>query len=160
MSASIRDKEYSAPFFLRPKFAKTRNPNLGLRKNGAEYSLSRIEADMDHLDTFHVGGGWTSSANMEGIQMIHVSLDTRQRVFSAVLSEAQVCKELIMVGTTTGCGSVSLQTWASERTALNTLCLVSRQHAQDQSHPPASNKEAARTEWRMSRSSNPSDDDS
>ncbi|KAJ5708148.1 CAZyme family GH154 [Penicillium malachiteum] len=28
--------------------------NLGLKTNGAEYSHSRIEADMDHLDTFHL----------------------------------------------------------------------------------------------------------
>ena len=47
--------------------------NLGLRKNGAEYSLSRIEADMDHLDTFHVGGGWSNDGPKSHHQMDYYS---------------------------------------------------------------------------------------
>jgi hypothetical protein len=47
--------------------------NLGLRKNGAEYSLSRIEADMDHLDSFHVGGGWSNDGPKSHHQMDYYS---------------------------------------------------------------------------------------
>ncbi|CAL5867660.1 uncharacterized protein PFLUO_LOCUS1879 [Penicillium psychrofluorescens] len=47
--------------------------NLGLRQNGAEYSLSRIEADMDHLDTFHVGGGWSNDGPKSHHQMDYYS---------------------------------------------------------------------------------------
>ena len=47
--------------------------NLGLRKNGAEYSSSRIEADMDHLDTFHVGGGWSNDGPKSHHQMDYYS---------------------------------------------------------------------------------------
>ncbi|KAE8147282.1 hypothetical protein BDV25DRAFT_169244 [Aspergillus avenaceus] len=43
--------------------------NLGLRRNGAPYSLDRIEADMDHLDTFHVGGGWSNDGPKTHHQM-------------------------------------------------------------------------------------------
>ena len=34
--------------------------NLGLKANNAPYSHSQIEADMDHLDTFHRGDGWSN----------------------------------------------------------------------------------------------------
>lgn len=47
--------------------------NLGLRKNGAPYSLKRIEADMDHLDTFHVGGGWSNDGPKSHHQMDYYS---------------------------------------------------------------------------------------
>lgn len=47
--------------------------NLGLRRNGAEYSHSRIEADMDHLDTFHVGGGWSNDGPKTHHQMDYYS---------------------------------------------------------------------------------------
>ncbi|KAL3434727.1 hypothetical protein BDV09DRAFT_204580 [Aspergillus tetrazonus] len=47
--------------------------NLGLRKNGAPYSLARIEADMDHLDTFHVGGGWSNDGPKSHHQMDYYS---------------------------------------------------------------------------------------
>ncbi|KAK5806174.1 hypothetical protein VI817_000432 [Penicillium citrinum] len=47
--------------------------NLGLRKNGASYSLARIEADMDHLDTFHVGGGWSNDGPKSHHQMDYYS---------------------------------------------------------------------------------------
>lgn len=47
--------------------------NLGLRKNGAAYSLKRIEADMDHLDTFHVGGGWSNDGPKSHHQMDYYS---------------------------------------------------------------------------------------
>lgn len=47
--------------------------NLGLRRNGAPYSLSRIEADMDHLDTFHVGGGWSNDGPKSHHQMDYYS---------------------------------------------------------------------------------------
>ncbi|KAA8644823.1 hypothetical protein EYZ11_007928 [Aspergillus tanneri] len=35
--------------------------NLSLKRNGAPYSHVRIDAGMDHLDTFHVGGGWSNN---------------------------------------------------------------------------------------------------
>lgn len=47
--------------------------NLGLQKNGAAYSHSRIEADMDHLDTFHVGGGWSNDGPKSHHQMDYYS---------------------------------------------------------------------------------------
>ncbi|KAJ5777422.1 CAZyme family [Penicillium odoratum] len=47
--------------------------NLGLKTNGAEYSHSRIEADMDHLDTFHVGGGWSNDGPKSHHQMDYYS---------------------------------------------------------------------------------------
>ncbi|KAK3117642.1 hypothetical protein LTR53_000770 [Teratosphaeriaceae sp. CCFEE 6253] len=34
--------------------------NLGLKANGAPHSPDRITADMDHLDTFHRGDGWSN----------------------------------------------------------------------------------------------------
>jgi hypothetical protein len=34
--------------------------NLGLAKNGSKYAdLERAKKDMDHLDTFYVGDGWS-----------------------------------------------------------------------------------------------------
>ncbi|KAK2808817.1 hypothetical protein FQN50_004293 [Emmonsiellopsis sp. PD_5] len=47
--------------------------NLGLKKNGAEYSLQQIEADMDHLDTFYVGGGWSNDGPKSHHQMDYYS---------------------------------------------------------------------------------------
>ncbi|KAJ5084395.1 hypothetical protein NUU61_008974 [Penicillium alfredii] len=47
--------------------------NLGLRRNGAPYSLSRIEADMDHLASFHVGGGWSNDGPKSHHQMDYYS---------------------------------------------------------------------------------------
>ncbi|KAJ5802528.1 CAZyme family GH154 [Penicillium pulvis] len=47
--------------------------NLGLKKNGAEYSHSRIEADMDHLDTFHIGDGWSNDGPKSHHQMDYYS---------------------------------------------------------------------------------------
>ncbi|PGG96604.1 hypothetical protein AJ79_09522 [Helicocarpus griseus UAMH5409] len=47
--------------------------NLGLKKNGAAYSLERIEADMDHLDTFYVGGGWSNDGPKSHHQMDYYS---------------------------------------------------------------------------------------
>lgn len=41
--------------------------------NGAEYSHSCIEADMDHLDTFHVGGGWSNDGPKSHHQMDYYS---------------------------------------------------------------------------------------
>lgn len=47
--------------------------NLGLKNNGAEYSHSRIEKDMDHLDTFHIGGGWSNDGPKSHHQMDYYS---------------------------------------------------------------------------------------
>ncbi|PGH27536.1 hypothetical protein AJ80_00777 [Polytolypa hystricis UAMH7299] len=47
--------------------------NLGLKKNGAKYSRDRIEADMDHLDTFYVGGGWSNDGPKSHHQMDYYS---------------------------------------------------------------------------------------
>ena len=34
--------------------------NIGLAKNGAQYSEERLEADLNHLDTFYRGDGWSN----------------------------------------------------------------------------------------------------
>lgn len=47
--------------------------NLGLKKNGAPFSSERIEADMDHLDTFYVGGGWSNDGPKSHCQMDYYS---------------------------------------------------------------------------------------
>lgn len=47
--------------------------NLGLKKNGASFSLARIEADMDHLDTFYIGGGWSNDGPKSHHQMDYYS---------------------------------------------------------------------------------------
>ncbi|EGP87831.1 uncharacterized protein MYCGRDRAFT_70742 [Zymoseptoria tritici IPO323] len=47
--------------------------NLGLKANGAPYSHARIEADMDHLDTFHRGGGWSNDGPEGYTQMDYYS---------------------------------------------------------------------------------------
>lgn len=47
--------------------------NLGLKANGAPYSHSRIEADMDHLDTFHRGDGWSNDGPAGYTQMDYYS---------------------------------------------------------------------------------------
>ncbi|KAH1495122.1 hypothetical protein LV164_006528 [Aspergillus fumigatus] len=47
--------------------------NLGLRRNNAPYSLARIEADMDHLDTFHVDAGWSNDGPKSHHQMDYYS---------------------------------------------------------------------------------------
>lgn len=47
--------------------------NLGLRKNNATYSLQRIETDMNHLDTFYVGGGWSNDGPKSHHQMDYYS---------------------------------------------------------------------------------------
>ena len=47
--------------------------NLGLKKNGAAYSLEQIETDMDHLDTFFVGGGWSNDGPKSHHQMDYYS---------------------------------------------------------------------------------------
>lgn len=47
--------------------------NLGLRANGAPYSHERIEADMDHLDTFYRGNGWSNDGPAGYTQMDYYS---------------------------------------------------------------------------------------
>ncbi|KAK4888496.1 hypothetical protein LTR27_012609 [Elasticomyces elasticus] len=47
--------------------------NLGLKANGAPYSHERIEQDMDHLDTFHRGGGWSNDGPEGYTQMDYYS---------------------------------------------------------------------------------------
>jgi hypothetical protein len=47
--------------------------NLGLKKNGAPYSMERLEGDMDHLDTFYVGGGWSNDGPKSHHQMDYYS---------------------------------------------------------------------------------------
>ncbi|GAB7358481.1 hypothetical protein MBLNU230_g2545t1 [Neophaeotheca triangularis] len=47
--------------------------NLGLRANGAEYSHERIEADMDQLDTFYRGDGWSNDGPAGYTQMDYYS---------------------------------------------------------------------------------------
>lgn len=47
--------------------------NLGLRRNGAPYSMERLEGDMDHLDTFYIGGGWSNDGPKSHHQMDYYS---------------------------------------------------------------------------------------
>ncbi|KAK4636325.1 hypothetical protein CLAFUW4_00396 [Fulvia fulva] len=47
--------------------------NLGLKANNAHYSHNQIEADMDHLDTFHRGDGWSNDGPEGYTQMDYYS---------------------------------------------------------------------------------------
>ena len=47
--------------------------NLGLKANGARYDHARIESDMDHLDTFHRGDGWSNDGPKGYTQMDYYS---------------------------------------------------------------------------------------
>ena len=47
--------------------------NLGLKANDAPYSHERIEADMNHLDTFHRGHGWSNDGPEGYTQMDYYS---------------------------------------------------------------------------------------
>jgi hypothetical protein len=47
--------------------------NLGLQANGAPFSQDRIFADMDHLDTFYRGGGWSNDGPDGYTQMDYYS---------------------------------------------------------------------------------------
>ena len=47
--------------------------NLGLKANNAPYSHDRIEADMNHLDTFHRGDGWSNDGPEGYTQMDYYS---------------------------------------------------------------------------------------
>jgi hypothetical protein len=40
--------------------------NLGLKKNGGKFSQERLDSDIEHLDTFYRGDGW-SNDGPEGI---------------------------------------------------------------------------------------------
>ena len=40
--------------------------NLGLKKNGGKFSQDRLDADIEHLNTFYRGDGW-SNDGPEGI---------------------------------------------------------------------------------------------
>ena len=40
--------------------------NLGLKKNGGKFSQERLDADIEHLNTFYRGDGW-SNDGPEGI---------------------------------------------------------------------------------------------
>lgn len=43
--------------------------NLGLKKNGGKFSQERLDADIEHLDTFYRGEGW-SNDGPEGIHQM------------------------------------------------------------------------------------------
>jgi hypothetical protein len=47
--------------------------NLALMKNGAEYSSDRLEADLDHLDSFYLSGGWSNDGPPDTLQMDYYS---------------------------------------------------------------------------------------
>lgn len=47
--------------------------NLGLRANGAPYSHEKIMADVEHLDGFHRGGGWSNDGPEGYTQMDYYS---------------------------------------------------------------------------------------
>ncbi|KAJ9639063.1 hypothetical protein H2204_003971 [Knufia peltigerae] len=47
--------------------------NLALMKNGATYDAQRLEADLDHLDTFYRGDGWSNDGPEDTLQMDYYS---------------------------------------------------------------------------------------
>ncbi|KAF2454228.1 hypothetical protein BDY21DRAFT_381533 [Lineolata rhizophorae] len=47
--------------------------NLGLARNGAPYSQERLDADLDHLDTFYRGNGWSNDGPPTHTQMDYYS---------------------------------------------------------------------------------------
>lgn len=47
--------------------------NLALKKNGAVYSAQRLETDLDHLDTFYRGDGWSNDGPASHRQMDYYS---------------------------------------------------------------------------------------
>jgi hypothetical protein len=47
--------------------------NLALMKNGAEYDAARLKLDIDHLDTFYVGDGWSNDGPKSHSQMDYYS---------------------------------------------------------------------------------------
>jgi len=47
--------------------------NLALMKNGVEYSAERLEADLDHLDSFYLSGGWSNDGPSDTLQMDYYS---------------------------------------------------------------------------------------
>ncbi len=47
--------------------------NLGLKQNGGTFSQERLDADIQHLDTFYRGDGW-SNDGPEGIHRELLSL--------------------------------------------------------------------------------------
>lgn len=60
--------------------------NLGLRANGAMHDVEQIRKDMDHLDTFYVGNGWSNDGPRSHCQMDYYSgsfaIQTSQLIYS------------------------------------------------------------------------------
>ena len=48
--------------------------NLGLKKNGGKFSQERLDADIEHLNTFYRGDGW-SNDGPEGIHRMSLPQD-------------------------------------------------------------------------------------
>lgn len=49
--------------------------NLGLKKNGGKFSQERLDSDIEHLNTFYRGDGWSN----DGPEHIHRKcVQTRQ----------------------------------------------------------------------------------
>lgn len=46
--------------------------NLGLKKNGGKFSQDRLDSDIEHLETFYRGDGW-SNDGPEGIHRASTS---------------------------------------------------------------------------------------
>lgn len=46
--------------------------NLGLKKNGGKFSQERLDSDIEHLETFYRGDGW-SNDGPEGIHRAFTS---------------------------------------------------------------------------------------
>ncbi|CCX34487.1 Similar to hypothetical protein AOR_1_140154 [Aspergillus oryzae RIB40]; acc. no. XP_001819314 [Pyronema omphalodes CBS 100304] len=72
--------------------------NLGLRSLGLAYNASKLKTDMDHLDSFYVGSGW-STDGPRNIQMDYYSgpfaIQTSQLIYSKLAAETdpERCKE-------------------------------------------------------------------
>ena len=47
--------------------------NLALKQNGAEFSPERLQTDLDHLDTFYRGDGWSNDGPSSHRQLDYYS---------------------------------------------------------------------------------------
>lgn len=73
--------------------------NLGLKQNSAPHDLLQIKRDMDHLDTFYVGQGWSNDGPKTHCQMDYYSgsfaIQVTQLIYSKLAQDfdSDRCKE-------------------------------------------------------------------
>jgi hypothetical protein len=75
--------------------------NLGLKANGAAHDVAQIRRDMDHLDTFYVGEGWSNDGPKTHCQMDYYSgsfaIQTTQLIYSRLAEDfdPRRCQEYV-----------------------------------------------------------------